>query len=352
MHRQRLAPIPVLAVLLAGLLPMQPALTAPVDASRLLAQRTSNQQTGVQSLVKQGLDQFQHGIETVDTKMMSEAAQTLQSAISSAQDQDDRETEALAHLSLGGVSNSRLRPKQGKEACQRSLELYQNLADPSGEALSQLCLGSSYIFLGKLDKARDAFQSALTLYQQFKDPYGEAATNLALGGSYLMEIKPQQARTAFQRSLELYQSVDEPAGEAHALLNVGGSYLIQQEFEQAIPFYEQARERFRQLNQPSGEIMTLFFMSMAYGGAKKFLKVIEVSKSVQALLAQENISLEASFENLVVAGATIAMPRLLMDQYERTSNQIQPAGTKFLQKADGNKDRKKSRYYVRSCCQQ
>ncbi len=251
MNRQKIVPISLLAVLLAGLLPTQPASTAPLTASLQLAQqRTSSQQTKARSLIKQGIEQLQDGIEAKNPKRLNAAAQTFQQAIVSTQRQNDRAGEALAQVSLGSTFVSLVRPKPAEDACQRSLKLYQTLADPSGEALSQLCLAGAYTFMGKRTNGREAFQQALALYQRLNHDYGEAATNLGLGSSYLMDVQTQKARAAFQRSLTLYRSLGDPLGEAYAVLNVGGSYLIEKKVEQAIPVYEEAREKFRQL-QPT-----------------------------------------------------------------------------------------------------
>jgi len=334
MRRQKFTPIALLAVLLAGLLPVQPALTAPFAASRRLAQRPNSQQTSARSLVKQGIEQLRNGIETKKLKLLNAAAQMFQQAIVSAQRQNDRAGEALAQVSLGSVFVSLIRPKPAEDACQRSLKLYQTLADPSGEALSRLCLGGAYAFSRQPQKAREAFQNALALYQQLNHSYGEAASNLALGSSYLIAVQPQQARESFQQSLTLYRRLGDPIGEAYAVLNVGSSYLIEKKLEQSIPFYEQAREKFHQINQPSGELMTLFFMSIAYIRQKDWLKMIEVSEEIQALLAQGNTSLEANAENLFAAGASLGITRLLLEQYDRTSDRTHPLGPKTLQKAE------------------
>jgi tetratricopeptide (TPR) repeat protein len=173
---------------------------------------------------------------------------THHDALAAAQDHDDQQGRAHAHLGIGHACTRIGRLDEARPHLQDALRLFEELGDPAGQA-------DAHNWLGMTFHKQERYEEALTHLQRAVDLAGTgdyrrelAAALNGLGWFHALFGNAQQALTYCQQSLDLFQGLGHRWGEFLVLDSIGYAYHRLGRHQQAASYFEQALAIGRELD--------------------------------------------------------------------------------------------------------
>lgn len=206
----------------------------PLTTNHLVqAQNSIQQQTEVNSL-------FQQAIEQYETGQFSTALQTYQQVLQLQKQLNNQAVIAATLDNIGEVYTSLSEYNQALNILQQALTIRQKLNDREGIGETLNNLGFVYRLLGEYPKALELHQQSLAIAKQIKKSAieGEALHNIA--AVYAAQGNYNQALELYQQALIIRQQVGNKRDKGRTLNNIGGVYLNLGEYQNAINYYQQS----------------------------------------------------------------------------------------------------------------
>jgi predicted ATPase/DNA-binding SARP family transcriptional activator/uncharacterized protein HemY len=142
--------------------------------------------------------------------------------------------------------------QEARAQAEQSLVLLRPLGKPEEEALAHLTLGVVTDEMGEYDPARAHLEASLALYEQAGDRWGLARALDHLGGLARMIGEYEQAEAYYARCLALCQETGDRAGLADAYNSLGSAAGTRGDYAQARTYFEQSLALCRELDDRFG----------------------------------------------------------------------------------------------------
>jgi DNA-binding SARP family transcriptional activator len=186
------------------------------------------------------------GHALADLRRYDEAAEHLNTSLTSARRQGDLAGQAYAEFLLGQAWAYQEDYRTGIEHSHRALELYRALGDPLFEAIVLNQLGWFRCCLAEFGPARDHLEAALTLIRRHHSPANEAHTLGNLGYLAQHTGRYSEALAYYAESLVLLHEVGDSHNVAVALDWTGQTHRSLGQEDQARAVWREALELYRE----------------------------------------------------------------------------------------------------------
>ncbi|NEP11680.1 MAG: CHAT domain-containing protein [Symploca sp. SIO2C1] len=205
-----------------------------------------NLQTQADSLLKQGIEQYQ-------ASQLTLAIESWQQALSLYQQLQDQQKEALVTELLGLAHQALGDYNQAIAYYQQHLTLARIIKNREYEANALGNLGNSYRVLGKYSQSLDYHQQSLAIRVELQDRKGEGQVLANIGNVQAILGNDQQAIELHLKSLAIAKSVGNLRGSAISLNSLGVLFANQENYQQATQYYQQYLATVRSINNPASE---------------------------------------------------------------------------------------------------
>ncbi|NEU72925.1 CHAT domain-containing protein [Hassallia byssoidea VB512170] len=275
MHRQSHR-LTFVVLLTAVLMPFSAKLTAPFQASQVLAQTTDARKAEADRLKQQGIQQL-------DISQFEAALKSFQQALIIYREIKDRQGEGKALGNLGIAYANLGDYTKAIEYEQQWLAIAREIKDRQSEGKALGNLGLAYYYLGNYAKAIEYQQQHLAIAREIKDRQseGKALGNLGLAynflGNYAKAIEYEQQDLAIAREIKDRQ------GEGAALNNLGVAYNSLGDYAKAIEYAQQVLLIVREIKDRQNEVAALGNLGVAYIDLGNYAKAIEYQKQSLAI---------------------------------------------------------------------
>lgn len=165
----------------------------------------------------------------------------LDEGLSSLEGQDSTE-EAEISLIAGLVHTRQGDYEQTIQLCERSLRVADQLNDDSVRARAFNLLGIVSRRHGDSQAAIGYFQKSLGYYEGLEDLYGQATSHNLIANGYFMQGQWSVADHHYRRSLQLFIQIGDIYNQVLVNNNLGGIALKQGRLDDALNYYTQAVE--------------------------------------------------------------------------------------------------------------
>jgi CHAT domain-containing protein/tetratricopeptide (TPR) repeat protein len=294
---------------LLGIVSVPPAFgSAPVRASKILAQATSAQKEIADRLIQEGVQafntsQFPVALEKFRTALgiyrqignraregttlsniglvyqnlgqYSKALETYQQSLVIRREIGDRAGEGSTLNNIGGVYDSLGQYSKAFEYYQQSLAISKEIGDRAVEGTTLNNIGEVYRVLGQYSKALETFQRSLAISKEIGNRAVEGTTLNNIGGVYYSLGQYPKALATYQQSLSIRKEIGDRAGEGTTLNNIGGNYDSLGQYSKALATYQQSLAISKEIGDRAGEGTTLNNIGKVYGVLGQYPKALE-----------------------------------------------------------------------------
>ncbi|MEM7344545.1 MAG: tetratricopeptide repeat protein [Chloroflexota bacterium] len=230
--------------------------------------------------------------------------------------------------------------KDGREALQSSISMFQQLEDEAKLALPLQFLGILAAEVGDHNEAKKLLQESLIIFRKINDPREAAWTLSNLGHciSNMEEGDQLEAKQVLQESLALYKIVGDKQGIAIVLNNLGYVSYQLGDYEDATQQLQDSLELRREIGYPRGIAATLNNLGHVASAQKDYprckahyTKSLEITLNIQAIpLALD--ALEGLATPLAIDGETTHSLNILnlILHHPATNKETRARGTRSL----------------------
>ena len=191
---------------------------------------------------------------------LTEAADTLQRAVSTCRPVGGRLLLALVLLDLGLTQRLMADLDRASVSLTDALRLYEAEGSPYGAAGALRELGAVQRQAGQFDAAEQSLIAAGDLYRKLGYPYGEASTLSYLGGVRLAVKAYEPACDALRAALDIYRALDDPISQANCQLFLGKAHLDHGLLQPAEEALAEAGELYGRFGDRRGQAGVLAFL--------------------------------------------------------------------------------------------
>jgi predicted ATPase/class 3 adenylate cyclase len=217
----------------------------------------------------------------------------LDEGLSSLEEHDSTE-EAEISLIAGLVHTRQGDYEQAIRLCERSLRVADNLNDDSVRARAFNLLGIVDRRHGDSKAAINHFQESLSHYERLEDLYGQATSHNLIANGYFMQGQWSQADHHYRRSLTMFTQIGDIYNQVLVNNNLGGIALKQGRLEAAIEYY---RGAVKLLEQIGGSVWVFGALHMNVGSTH--LRRRELDAADQELQAAQDYFEQSQLRDLL-----------------------------------------------------
>jgi CHAT domain-containing protein/Tfp pilus assembly protein PilF len=236
--------------------------------SAVVVQTRDERKAEADSLLKQGIQQFQTGqVET--------ALQSWQQALIIFREIKDRKGEGGVLTNLGVTYHALGDYTKAIEYHQQSLAIAREIKDRKGEGTALGNLGIAYKNLGDYLKAIEYHQQRLAIAQEIKDRLGEGKALGNLGFAYHSLGNYPKAIEYHQQSLAIQREIKDRLGEGTSLGGLANVYKDLGEYPKAIDYHQKSLAIEREIKYRLGEGRSLGGIGNVYDSLGDYPKAID-----------------------------------------------------------------------------
>jgi DNA-binding SARP family transcriptional activator len=218
----------------------------------------------------------------VQTCRYVEAEAAARHALSLAEDQGDRPSQAAALASLGSILDLVGRRQSATECLQNAVHLYQQLADRRGEVGARGSLANVLAKSEQRAAARVEFETILVLYEAIGHQPGCADTLAVLGVLSDFDGNFEAAIDYSSRALEICHSIGYRLGEAYASHELGSALLKLGQIGKSLDVLQKTLEISLAIGERRIEALTRLFLSDIYSNIGDYPAAIHEAEAGMA----------------------------------------------------------------------
>lgn len=217
------------------------------------ATRTGDLDGQVAALVHAGIIERQSG-------KLTDAADTLQRAVSTCPPEGGRLALAAALVELGLTQRLTAENDRASASLTNALAIYEAEGSLFGQAGALRELGAVQRQAGRFDAAQESLVAAINLYSKLEYPYGEASALSYLGGVRLAVKEYEPACEVLSKALDIYRTLGDAITQANCLLFLGKANLDQGRLQPAVKALAEAGELYGRMGDRRGQAGVLAFL--------------------------------------------------------------------------------------------
>jgi tetratricopeptide (TPR) repeat protein len=253
-----------------------------------------------------------------------------QRAVNSAQEHNNRSSEAIAQGNIGIIYFNRGEFDEALSYYQKRLDISREINSESGIADSLINIGYLYLSLDKPQNAISKFEEALEVSQKAHYWRGENYALAGISDFYLNQNNIEKDKEYSEKCLELTKKLGNKSGQAHALIHLSKVKIKEEKHDEAVSLASEALKLARVSEYRLREIQCLYQLGEAYAFRHDHkAKPVKVEERDQGLIIirfsvssreelEDDLSLSiAAFEEMFYLAKTFEPYKYLQHSYNQ-----------------------------------